>query len=158
MPYRIECHLTPSCCYPSKRLVGRRSGIHEAWKLSEWGPGHRQGALTSEVTLSYVVTLAPNPPLSGLKCWHQSPVFRCLLCILLNLGHVSAPPMISCLAAVRWQSPRRREGRLLCAPRPVLPGRVTTESLPLSPQQQGKWHLGSLKARSANEGKEFIFS
>lgn len=47
--------------------------------------------------------MAPIPQ-SELKRWHQCLVFRCLLCIQPNLGHVPAPPIISSLAAVRWQS------------------------------------------------------
>lgn len=71
--------------------------------MSKWDPGHSQSVLTSEVSWIWVVSLAPIPQ-SELKRWHQCLVFRCLLCIQPNLGHVPAPPIISSLAAVRWQS------------------------------------------------------
>lgn len=108
----FKCYLTPSRCYPSKRLVYMKSGVKVAWKLSKREP--RQDVLTPEVTWSCVETLALTQ-LSELKCWHQSPRFRCLLCLQPNLGRVPVPPIISYLAAMRWQSQLRGVGAaVLC--------------------------------------------
>lgn len=75
----FECPPPPSPCCPSQ---GR----------SKWG----------QVTRGRVVTLAPTPG-SELECWPQGPVFRCLLCIWLNLGRVPEPP------AINYLSPSSRE-------------------------------------------------
>lgn len=104
-----------------------------------------------KVTPSFMVTLAAIL-WSELRCWHQCPDVKGLLCISPNLGHIPASPFISCLASVRWQSQHRGvEAATLCF------SAISVKSLPLSTQQQGEVTPWSLKVRCVNK-KEFIFS
>ena len=90
-----------------------------------------------------------RPPIVRAQMLTPRPCVRCLPCILLNLGHVLVPPIISCLAAGRWQSPCRGVGLAAWHFRACDAGSRATKSPPLFPAagEVAPWELEGMKCK-----------